>query len=50
MEQAGIIGKLSRQYLSFKPKEPEILEPLKLEHFNNVISQPGGGGQEKQLI
>ena len=33
MEQAGIIARLSRQYSTFKPNEPEVLEPLKLEHF-----------------
>ena len=33
MEQAGIVARLSRQYSTFKPNEPEDLEPLKLQHF-----------------
>ena len=33
MEQAGIMARLQRQYKAFKLMEPEVLEPLKLEHF-----------------
>lgn len=33
MEQAGIVDKLSRQFSTMKPTEPDVLEPLKLEHF-----------------
>ena len=33
MEQAGLMAMMSDQWKSFKPMEPEKLEPLKLLHF-----------------
>ena len=33
MEQAGLMAMMSDQWKSFKPMEPEKLQPLKLPHF-----------------
>ena len=33
MEQAGIVAMMVGQWDSFKPMEPDVLEPLKIEHF-----------------
>ena len=33
MEQAGLMARLENQWKPFKPMEPDVLEPLKLEHF-----------------
>ena len=33
MEQAGLMARISSQWKSFKPMEPEKLEPLKMVHL-----------------
>ena len=33
MEQAGLMARLENQWKSFKPMEPDVMEPLKLKHF-----------------
>ena len=43
MEQAGIMARLRHQYDVFRPMEPEVLEPLKLEHFYITLIGIVGG-------
>ena len=43
MEQAGIMERLQHQYHVFKPMEPDVLKPLKLEHFYITLFGIFGG-------
>ena len=37
MEEAGLMNMMSGQWKSFKPMEPDVLEPLKIEHFYIIM-------------
>ena len=37
IDQSGLMDMLARQRMPMKPMEPEVLEPLKLEHFYIIL-------------
>ena len=43
IQEAGLMEMLSRQQLPMKPMEPDVLKPLKLEHFYITIIGIGAG-------